>query len=163
MIDNPYFYLAAVPAVILLGLAKGGFAGIGTLAVPLLALVVAPVQAAAITLPILMVQDVISVWAYWRKWDKRNLMILLPSATIGIVLGYLLAAKVSDGAFYLALGLISAVFGARNLFAKRHHAQKGRRSRRVFLGRGFGLHQHDRQCRRAAVSALRPAAAASAR
>ncbi len=118
MITDYHFYLAAIPAVVLLGLAKGGFAGVGTLAVPLLALVVAPVQAAAITLPILMVQDVISTIAYWRKWDNRNLLILVPSAIIGIVLAFLLAKHVSDAAFYIALGLISAVFGARSLFAK---------------------------------------------
>jgi uncharacterized protein len=139
MIDNPYFYLVAVPAVILLGLSKGGFAGIGTLSIPLLALVVAPVQAAAITLPILMVQDVISVWAYWRKWDKRNLIILIPSATFGILLGYLLAAKVSDGAFYLALGLISITFGARNLLAKDLTPKKGGVPAGLFWGVAAGF------------------------
>ena len=58
MITDPLFYLAAVPAVILSGLPKGGFSGLGLLALPLMALVVSPVQAAAIMLPILMVQDV---------------------------------------------------------------------------------------------------------
>ncbi len=117
MISDPSFYFAAIPAVILMGLAKGGFAGVGVLSVPLLALVVSPIQGAAITLPILMIQDAISITAYWRQWDKRNLIILLPGAVVGIVLGYLLAAKVSDGPFYLALGFISVAFGLRSLFA----------------------------------------------
>ncbi|BCJ89870.1 UPF0721 transmembrane protein [Terrihabitans soli] len=117
MISDPHFYLAAIPAVILMGLAKGGFAGIGMLGVPMLALVVSPVQGAAITLPILMVQDAISIAAYWKKWDTRNILILMPGAIIGIIIGYLLAAKVSDGPFYLALGFISVVFGLRSLFA----------------------------------------------
>ncbi len=44
MITDPIFYLAAVPAVILFGIAKGGFgSGLGVLAVPLLAMVVSPV------------------------------------------------------------------------------------------------------------------------
>ena len=77
MITDPLFYVAAVPAVILLGLAKGGFSGLGLLALPLMALVVSPVQAAAIILPILMVQDVVSVWAYRHTWDRRNVVILL--------------------------------------------------------------------------------------
>ena len=96
MITDPYFYAAAVPAVILLGLAKGGFSGLGALSLPLMALVVSPVQAAAITLPILIVQDVVSVWAYRHTWDCRNIAILVPSAVIGIFLGYYLAAQVSD-------------------------------------------------------------------
>ena len=34
------FYVAAVPAVVLLGLSKGGFSGVGMLATPLVALVI---------------------------------------------------------------------------------------------------------------------------
>jgi uncharacterized protein len=117
MITDPYFYLAAIPAVILMGLAKGGFAGVGMLGVPMLALVISPIQGAAITLPILMIQDAISLTAYWKQWDNRNLIILLPGAVVGIVIGYLLAAKVSDGPFYLALGVISVAFALRALIA----------------------------------------------
>lgn len=139
MITDFHFYLAAVPAVILLGLAKGGFAGVGTLAVPLLALVVSPVQAAAITLPILMIQDAISVFAYWKKWDTRNLLILLPSSVIGIVLAFLLAKHVSDAAFYIALGIISAVFGARSLFAKDITPKKAGVPAGIFWGAASGF------------------------
>src|SRR3712207_9533089 len=96
MITDPLFYAVAVPAVTLLGLAKGGFSGLGMLSLPLMALVVSPVQAAAITLPILIVQDVVSVWAYRYTWDKRNVVILVVGAISGILTGYLLAAQVSD-------------------------------------------------------------------
>ena len=48
MITDPLFYLLAIPAVTFLGLSKGGFAGLGMLATPLLALVVPPLEAAAI-------------------------------------------------------------------------------------------------------------------
>ncbi len=109
------FYVAAVPAVILLGLAKGGFSGIGVLAVPLMTLVVSPVEAASITLPILIVQDAVSVWVFRKAWDKRSLAILTPSALVGIVLAYLLAARVSTAAVELAVGLVSLIFGARQL------------------------------------------------
>ena len=51
MITDPWFYVAAVPAVLLFGIAKGGFGGgLGVLAVPLMALVVSPLQAAAVLL-----------------------------------------------------------------------------------------------------------------
>ena len=46
MITDLWFYALAVPAVFLLGLAKGGFAGIGVIAAPLMALAVSPVLAA---------------------------------------------------------------------------------------------------------------------
>src|SRR4051812_40744105 len=113
MIVDPWFYAVAIPAVILVGLSKGGFAGISALSLPLLALQISPLRGAVIMLPILMVQDAVSVWAYWRKWDRANLKVLLPGAVVGIVAAYLLAAYVSQAAFTLSLGIVSLIFGAR--------------------------------------------------
>ena len=62
MIADPWFYAAAVPAILLTGISKGGFAGgIGLVAVPLMALTISPVQAAGIMLPILIVMDMMGV------------------------------------------------------------------------------------------------------
>jgi len=110
LISDPIFYLAAVVAVVFLGLAKGGFSGVGIIATPLLALVVSPVQAAAIVLPILILQDVISVWFYRRDWDAWNLKVLLPGALLGIGAGWALAASVPESFVRLALGLIVLAF-----------------------------------------------------
>lgn len=104
------FYMAAVPAVILLGLSKGGFSGLSNLAMPLLALAISPVRAAAIMLPILIVQDWVSVWAFRRDFNARNLAILIPAALIGVGAGWLLAARVQEAAVRLAVGLISVGF-----------------------------------------------------
>jgi len=101
MLTDPFFYAVAIPAVILLGLAKGGFAGIGVVATPLLALAISPVLAAAILLPILIVQDVVSVWAFRRTWDRGLLKLMLPAAAVGIFLGWALAAFVSAAAVEL--------------------------------------------------------------
>jgi uncharacterized membrane protein YfcA len=118
MIFDPVYLAAMVPAVILVGLAKGGFSGLGLLSLPLMALVVSPVQAAAIMLPILIVQDIVSVWAYRREFDRRNLATLLPGAILGVLAGYALAARVSDTAVGLAVGIISIGFAARQLLAR---------------------------------------------
>jgi hypothetical protein len=110
------FFAAMIPAVILMGLAKGGFSGLGLLSLPLMALVVSPVQAAAIMLPLLIAQDVVTVWSYRREFDRRNLAMMLPGAMLGILAGYLLAARVSDAAVGLAVGVISIGFSLRRLF-----------------------------------------------
>lgn len=110
MSGETQFYLVAIPAVILFGLSKGGFSGLGTLGVPILSLVASPVRAAAIVLPILLVQDWLSVWAFRRDFSPRNLIILIPSSMIGVGVGWLLAARVSDDAVRLAIGVISIVF-----------------------------------------------------
>jgi uncharacterized membrane protein YfcA len=111
VLDWP-FYLAAVPAVILVGLSKGGFSGLSALAMPLLSLAVSPVRAAAIMLPILVVQDWVSVWAFRREFEARNLIIMIPASIAGIGAGWLLAARVSEALVRLAVGLISICFVA---------------------------------------------------
>src|SRR5438128_5197298 len=98
MLTDLAFYLAAIPAVILIGLAKGGFAGLGALGMPIMALGVAPVRGAAILLPILIAQDVVGVAAFRKTWDKRILIIMLPGAILGVALGWLFAASVSANA-----------------------------------------------------------------
>jgi uncharacterized membrane protein YfcA len=119
MLTDPIFFLAAIPAVILMGLAKGGFAGVGAIAMPLLALAVAPVQAAAILLPVLIVQDAVGVWAYRRNWDRQILLLMIPSAIVGIVAGYMLAARVSATAVLGTVGAISILFAIYRLWLSR--------------------------------------------
>jgi uncharacterized membrane protein YfcA len=110
LITDPLFYAAAVPAVVLLGLAKGGFSGVGMISTPLLALIMPPLEAAAFLLPILLVQDAFSVWVYRRVWDAWNLKVLLPGAVIGVGAAWLLAAYVSEAAIRLLVGLIALGF-----------------------------------------------------
>ncbi len=113
------YYSCAVLAVVVAGLAKGGFAGVGSLAMPIMALGVDPVRGAAILLPILIVQDAVGVWAYRRTWDGAILKAILPGAAVGIGLGYAFAAQVSETAVLGALGAISILFGLQRLWIER--------------------------------------------
>lgn len=111
MIAEPAFYLAAVPAVLLFGVAKGGFGGgLGVMAVPLMALVVSPVQAAAILLPILCLMDLVSLWAYRGRWVLAELRMLLPWSLAGIAAGTLLFGFMSPAVIRLMLGCIALAF-----------------------------------------------------
>jgi len=126
VITDPLFYLLAIPAVTFLGLGKGGFAGVGMISTPLLALVVPPLQGAAILLPILICQDAISVWAYRRHWSASNLKVLVPGSVLGIGAAWLLASHVSNAAIELSVGAIGLCFVL--------HMYLGTRFR-TFLGR----------------------------
>jgi uncharacterized membrane protein YfcA len=106
IITDPWFYVIAFPAVIMLGLSKGGFSGIGMVSTPLLALTMPPLQAAAILLPIIILQDAMSVWVYRREWDGWNLKVMLPGALVGVVAAWAFAAYVSDALILLSVGLI---------------------------------------------------------
>ena len=90
LITDPWFYAAAIPAVIMFGVAKGGFGGsLGAAAVPLMALVISPIQAAAILLPILCLMDIVTLWAYRGQWEIAELKLLLPASIVGITIGAL--------------------------------------------------------------------------
>lgn len=119
LIHQPGFWLVGIPAVILIGLAKGGFSGVGTLSLPLLALAMPPVQGAAIMLPLLVVQDVVGVWAFRHSWDRHIMMVMLPSAVVGVAAGYAFAASLREDWILLALGLITIAFAGRQLWIAR--------------------------------------------
>jgi len=110
LITEPQFYAVAVPAVVFLGLSKGGFSAVGMAATPLLAMYLPPLEAAALLLPILICQDAISVHVYWRDWSSRNLKALLPGAALGMMFGWLFASYVSDNAIRVLIGGTALVF-----------------------------------------------------
>ncbi len=131
---DPVFWIVAAIAVTCFGFAKGGFGGIGMAATPLLALIVPPLQAAAILLPILLMQDAISLWAFRREWDAWNLKVLLPGAVAGIGIAWALAAYVSDAWVKLIIGVIACVFVLNQWFglAKAAEAKKPNAASGVF-------------------------------
>jgi len=116
---EPLFLIVGGAAVILLGLSKGGFAGIGALGTPLLALIVGPVEGAAIILPILIVQDVVGVWAFRHSWDGKIIALMLPAAALGVAMAYCFAASLPEAGMQILLGLISILFAARSLWLQR--------------------------------------------
>ncbi|PSH59189.1 MULTISPECIES: sulfite exporter TauE/SafE family protein [Phyllobacterium] len=117
LLMNPWFYAAAVPATILIGLSKGGLGGaMGQVGVPLMALVMPPVQAAAIMLPILIIMDLASLWS-WRGYrDAKTLKLMLPGGLLGVGIGWLTASIVTDDMVKLIVGIIAIIFFARYVF-----------------------------------------------
>ena len=116
MITEPLFYLVAIPAVLITGISKGGFGGLALFAVPLLSLVIPPIQAVGIMLPILLAMDISSVYTYRSSWDKRNLLILLPAAVIGIGIATLTASFIKDDHVRLIVGIIAVLFSLNYWF-----------------------------------------------
>ncbi len=122
MPDPVIYYTCAIIAVILSGLAKGGFSGIGALAMPIMAMGIDPLHAAAILLPILVAQDAVGVWAFRHTWDKTVMIVMLPGMIVGVGLGYIYATAVSEAAILGTLGGISFLFGVQRLWAERDGA-----------------------------------------
>ena len=122
----------------LLGLAKGGFAGMGALSLPIIALTISPVRAAAILLPILIVQDVVGVWAFRRDWDGYVLGWMLPGAAVGIALGYASPLGRPD-AVLGAVGAVSVVFGGVPAVGRASRRAQAARGSPGWVGSLFGV------------------------
>jgi uncharacterized membrane protein YfcA len=121
MITDPWFYAIAIPAMLILGLAKGGFGIVGLLVVPILAIVISPVQAAGITLPILVLSDIVALISYRRLYDKRLLLIMLPGGMVGILIGWLTAAWVTEDEIRFIVGIVSVAFALNYWFRHRRN------------------------------------------
>jgi uncharacterized membrane protein YfcA len=136
---DPLFLFTAFVAVLLIGLAKGGFSGVGMAATPLLALTMPPFQALAILLPILLMQDVLSVWWYRHEWDGWNLKVMLPGAVIGVGLAWALAAIVPDDVVRLIIGVIGVGFVLNVWFGRMPKPGRPSAASGVFWGAGSGF------------------------
>ncbi|OLQ72291.1 hypothetical protein BIT28_24215 [Photobacterium proteolyticum] len=111
MVTDPWFYLTAVPAVLIYGIGKGGLGGaLGIIAVPLMALVVSPTQAAAILLPILCVMDFFAVKQHYRNADYAVLKRMLPGSLLGILLAGLFLSVTPEAGLKLLIGGLSLLF-----------------------------------------------------
>lgn len=110
-IANPWFYAVAFPAVAIVGFSKAGVGGgLGIMAVPLMALVVSPVQAAGVLMPLLLFMDIFTLRAYWGVFDRRNLMIMLPGSLAGVIVGGLVFGFMNDGVIRIIVGSVAILF-----------------------------------------------------
>ena len=111
IITDPTFYYVAVPAVLITGMGKGGLGGnAGAVAVPLMALVIEPIRAAAILLPIICLMDLLAVRTFWGIFDAASLKIIIPASMIGVAIGSTVLGLVSTEVLKALLGIISISF-----------------------------------------------------
>ncbi|WP_321449357.1 sulfite exporter TauE/SafE family protein [uncultured Cohaesibacter sp.] len=100
-------------AAFVVGLSKGGLASAAAIAVPMLALMMSPVKAAATLLPVYIVTDWIGVWLYRRDFSRRNLYILTPSLLFGIAIATIITPYTPEAALLVFTGSIGLWHCAR--------------------------------------------------
>ena len=130
-------WVLAVIAAASVGLAKGGLAMVGMISVPVLSLVMSPVQAAGILLPVYVASDIGGLVAFRRDFDRRVLATLLPGAVAGIGLGWATAHLVEERHVALIVGTIGLAFALNALLRPRAAAQA--RPPRLGAGTFWGL------------------------
>ena len=140
LIDDPAFYAIAIPAVLLMGMAKSGLGGFGPLATPMMALAIPVPQAAAIMLPLLFVMDALGLQQLWRECDRALLRLLLPAGLIGTLVGTLLFGVLSARTVAGVVGGMTLLFLAqRLLFPPRADAPPPPRALGFVLGIASGF------------------------
>jgi uncharacterized membrane protein YfcA len=116
--DGTAFWLTATLAAVLVGMSKGGLPVVGVLGVPVLSLVISPVTAAGLLLPVFVLSDLFGPWAYRRDFDRRVLAIMLPALTLGVGVGWATAHVIPEAEVRILVGLIGGAF-ALNILLRR--------------------------------------------
>jgi uncharacterized membrane protein YfcA len=124
--------------VIFTGISKSGLGGgLGQLSVPLMAMVISPVAAVAIMLPVLCLIDAFNIWAYRKDWHRGNVAVLVPGALLGIGIGALTYRHVDENTVRLLLGGLTLVF-AMSYFMQSAPLHQGSSGSRL-LGTACGV------------------------
>lgn len=113
------FWFLAIVATLLVGAGKGGLPLVGMLTVPVLSLSISPVAAAGLMLPLYILSDMYGLWLYRKKYDLRNLKILVPASAIGIAVGWALASHTNDDIVLVLVGLIGLFYCIDTLLKSR--------------------------------------------
>lgn len=121
---NQYVVLASLAAV-LIGMSKGGLPLVGMMSVPVLSLVMSPVKAAVLLLPLFVISDAVGVWLYRKQFSLVNLKILIPAGIAGVLFGWLTAAMISEQTIKFLIGLVGVSFCLQTWFKRgQDHAPK---------------------------------------
>jgi uncharacterized membrane protein YfcA len=108
--DGIFFWTLAVLAATVVGMGKGGLPVVGMLGVPILSLAISPVTAAGLLLPVYVLSDMFSIYAYRRDFDRRVLAILMVGVTLGVGVGWSTASITPEWLVTGLVGVIGAVF-----------------------------------------------------
>lgn len=100
---------------------------------PILAMAIPPITAAALLLPIFVASDFVGLYLYRKEFSRRNLLILIPAALVGVGTGWLFSANLSSLFIGMLVGLVGVLFYANAWFGKRFREA----ARPADVGRGL--------------------------
>ncbi|MCF8485719.1 MAG: sulfite exporter TauE/SafE family protein [Rhodobacteraceae bacterium] len=117
--DGAVFWTVAVLAAMLVGMGKGGMPGVAMLSVPVFSLVISPVTAAGLLLPVYVLSDMFGLYAYRHEFNAQVLKIMVPGMVVGVGIGWATAHMVPEWAVTMVVGIIGASFALNNLRPRR--------------------------------------------
>lgn len=90
----------------------------GMLGVPVLSLVMSPINAAVLLLPIYILSDTVAVWLYRKEYSLANIKLLIPAGIMGVAVGWATASLVSDAVVSLLIGIMGVAFCLNTWFRR---------------------------------------------
>lgn len=128
LMPDPFTFLIVLAAVFVIAFMKGAFGGgFAIVGIPLLALVMAPIEAGALLAPLFVAMDLFAL-RYWSPstWSKRDLKILLPALVVGIGIGTWLLGVLDGRAIAILIGSVTLLFAGKWYAGGRKVAQRER-------------------------------------
>lgn len=110
LINNPWGWLIYFTCAILIGISKSGIQNIGTITVPLFAILFGAKYSTGIVLLLLCFADLTAVIYYRKKFLWTEIKKLLPLAYVGIIIGLFLGYYINDQIFKIIMALC-IIFG----------------------------------------------------
>lgn len=106
---TPHQWSLAVIAALCIGLAKSGFAGVGTVTVLLMAEILPARESTGAVLPLLIIGDIFASAAFRRHAQWLHIWRMMPPTLAGIAVGYFLMHKIQGNQFRPIIGWIVLV------------------------------------------------------
>jgi len=118
LLENFGYFEYAIIAIAAIGSAvikNGVGVGAGIFMLPFLSLVLPAKLALGLGAPIMLISDTAGVVYYWKEWDKRELLLLLPPALLGVILGASMINAIPNELFRFWVGLFAILFSSYQL------------------------------------------------
>jgi uncharacterized protein len=120
---EPWQWALLVAGAVLVGMAKTGVAGLGTLFIAIFANVLPTKQGTGLVLPLLIFGDLVAVAAYRRHTQWPQLLRLFPWAGVGVLCGYFAMDRIDNQQARVLVGGIIVVLMALHLWRRSQGAK----------------------------------------
>ena len=89
--------------------------------------------------PLMLLMSAAGVRQYWRMWDNRHVLVLLPASLAGIWLGTYLLAEIPPQVVKKTVGILAAIFGTVQFFTINRPEWRNRLLPTTWQGVGLGF------------------------
>lgn len=111
LVGIPSSFFVICLAVVGSAIVKTGMGvGAGIFLLPVLSLVLPPKTALAIGAPAMLVSDVVGLRLYWKEWNGKEALMIIPPSVLGVVVGVAFIKLIPSTVFRYWIGMFAISF-----------------------------------------------------